>query len=249
MPVDRASMQKVLQQAYKYPDTPIQTLVSMNKMQLPVTEQTIAGFEQYQTNQHAMMQALSGMTEELTAYMSEPDSMREMLQVLSDAQDLPVLDADAMLQELEQTTCDVMFAQGAVSAGDQLQATDMTGNPPVLSAEQLTTYAEKFGMTEEQLTGLTKQLQDMHFDAQTIQTVLAKSDTTMQLANHLQALVAGAADKSMINAETMKEFFTSDGMKELLAAAVKEKFTLNPEKMQNPQEVRSEEHTSELQSR
>lgn len=237
MPVDRASMQKVLQQAYKYPDTPIQTLVSMNKMQLPVTEQTIAGFEQYQTNQHAMMQALSGMTEELTAYMSEPDSMREMLQVLSDAQDLPVLDADAMLQELEQTTGDVLFAQGAVIAGDQLQATDMTGNPPVLSAEQLTTYAEKFGMTEEQLTGLTKQLQDMHFDAQTIQTVLAKSDTTMQLANHLQALVAGAADKSMIDAETLKGFFTSDGMKELLAAAIKEKFTLNPEKMQNPQEV------------
>ena len=237
MPVDRASMQKVLQQAYKYPDTPIQTLVSMNKMQLPVTEQTIAGFEQYQTNQHAMMQALSGMTEELTAYMSEPDSMREMLQVLSDAQDLPVLDADTMLQELEQTTGDVLFAQGAVIAGDQLQATDMTGNPPVLSAEQLTTYAEKFGMTEEQLTGLTKQLQDMHFDAQTIQTVLAKSDTTMQLANHLQALVAGAADKSMIDAETLKGFFTSDGMKELLAAAIKEKFTLNPEKMQNPQEV------------
>ena len=219
MPVDRASMQKVLQQAYKYPDTPIQTLVSMNKMQLPVTEQTIAGFEQYQTNQHAMMQALSGMTEELTAYMSEPDSMREML------------------QELEQTTGDVLFVQGAVIAGDQLQATDMTGNPPVLSAEQLTTYAEKFGMTEEQLTGLTKQLQDMHFDAQTIQTVLAKSDTTMQLANHLQALVAGAADKSMIDAETLKGFFTSDGMKELLAAAMKEKFTLNPEKMQNPQEV------------
>ena len=213
MPVDRASMQKVLQQAYKYPDTPIQTLVSMNKMQLPVTEQTIAGFEQYQTNQHAM------------------------LQVLSDAQDLPVLDADTMLQELEQTTGDVLFAQGAVIAGDQLQATDMTGNPPVLSAEQLTTYAEKFGMTEEQLTGLTKQLQDMHFDAQTIQTVLAKSDTTMQLANHLQALVAGAADKSMIDAETLKGFFTSDGMKELLAAAIKEKFTLNPEKMQNPQEV------------
>ena len=231
MPVNRASMQKVLQQAYKYPDTPIQTLVSMNKMQLPVTEQTIAGFEQYQTNQHAMMQALSGMTEELTAYMSEPDSMREMLQVLSDAQDLPVLDADAMLQELEQTTGDVLFAQGTVSAGDQLQATDMTGNPPILSAEQLSTYAEKFGMTEEQLTNLTKQLQDMHLDAQTIQTVLTQSDTTMQLVNHLQALVAGAADKLMIDAETMKEFFASDGMKELLEAAVKEKFTLNPEKM------------------
>lgn len=214
MPVDRVSMQKVLQQAYKYPDTPIQSLVSMNKLQLPVTEQTIAGFEQYQTNQHAMMQALSGMTEELTAYMSEPESMREMLQVLSDVQDLPVLDVAAMPQ-----------------------AADVTGNPPVLSGEQLPAFAEKFGMTEEQITELTRQLQDMHFDAQTIQTVLAKSDTTMQLANHLQALVAGAADKSMIDAETMKEFFTSDGMKELLEAAVKEKFTLNPEKMENPQEV------------
>ena len=249
MPVDRASMQKVLQQAYKYPDTPVQTLVSMNKMQLPVTEQTITGFEQYQTNQHAMMQALSGMTEELTTYMSEPDSMREMLQVLSDSQDLPVLDAGAMLQRLEQAAGDVVFAQGQVSTGKSMQAADMTGNLPALSTEQLTLeqmpleqeqlslFAEKFDMTEEQLTKLTTQLQAMHFDAQTIHTVLAKSDTTMQLANHLQALVAGAADKSMIDAEMLKEFFTSDGMKELLAAAVKEKFTLNPEKMQNPQEV------------
>ena len=237
MPVDRASMQKVLQQAYKYPDASIQTLVSMNKMQLPVTEQTIAGFEQYQTNQHVMMQALSGMTEEITAYMSEPDGMREMLQVLSDAQDFPVLNADAMLQELEQTTGDALFAQGQINAGMELQATDMTGNPLVLSAEQVSAFAEKFGMTEEQLTDLTKQLQDMHFDAQTIQTLYTQSDTTMQLVNHLQALVAGAADKSMIDAETMKAFFMSDGMKELLEAAVKEKFTLNPEKMQYPQEV------------
>ena len=237
MPVDRASMQKVLQQAYKYPDASIQTLVSMNKMQLPVTEQTIAGFEQYQTNQHAMMQALSGMTEEITAYMSEPDGMREMLQVLSDAQDLPVLNADAMLQELEQTTGDAMFAQGQINAGMELQVTDMTDNPLALSAEQVSAFAEKFGMTGEQLTDLTKQLQDMHFDAQTIQTLYTQSDTTMQLVNHLQALVAGAADKSMIDAETMKEFFMSDGMKELLEAAVKEKFTLNPEKMQYPQDV------------
>lgn len=237
MPVDRASMQKVLQQAYKYPDASIQTLVSMNKMQLPVTEQTIAGFEQYQTNQHVMMQALSGMTEEITAYMSEPDGMREMLQVLSDAQDLPVLNEDAMLQELEQTTGDALFAQGQINAGMELQATDMTGNPLVLSAEQVSAFAEKFGMTEEQLTDLTKQLQDMHFDAQTIQTLYTQSDTTMQLVNHLQVLVAGAADKSMIDAETMKAFFMSDGMKELLEAAVKEKFTLNPEKMQYPQEV------------
>ncbi len=237
MPVDRASMQKVLQQAYKYPDASIQTLVSMNKMQLPVTEQTIAGCEQYQTNQHVMMQALSGMTEEITAYMSEPDGMREMLQVLSDAQDLPVLNADAMLQELEQTTGDALFAQGQINAGMELQATDMTGNPLVLSAEQVSAFAEKFGMTEEQLTDLMKQLQDMHFDAQTIQTLYTQSDTTMQLVNHLQALVAGAADKSMIDAETMKAFFMSDGMKELLEAAVKEKFTLNPEKMQYPQEV------------
>lgn len=237
MPVDRASMQKVLQQAYKYPDASIQTLVSMNKMQLPVTEQTIAGFEQYQTNQHVMMQALSGMTEEITAYMSEPDGMREMLQVLSDAQDLPVLNADAMLQELEQTTGDALFAQGQINAGMELQATDMTGNPLVLSAEQVSAFAEKFGMTEEQLTDFTKQLQDMHFDVQTIQTLYTQSDTTMQLVNHLQALVAGAADKSMIDAETMKAFFMSDGMKELLEAAVKEKFTLNPEKMQYPQEV------------
>ncbi len=237
MPADRASMQKILQQAYRYPEVDVQTIVSMNKMNLPVTEETIAGFEQYQTNQHAMMQALSGMTEELTTYMSNPEGMQEMLPILSDTQDLPVLDMDVLLRtdgQSGKTTPDILNP-ATEHAG--LQKEGISGTVPGISAEQIAAYAEKFGMAEGEISGITDQLLNMHLSAQTIQTVFDQSDTPMQLANHLQALVSAAADHAVTDTEKLKEFIASDNMKALLEMAVKDKFTLNPEKMEQPQEL------------
>lgn len=237
MPADRTSMQKILQQAYRYPEVDVQTIVSMNKMNLPVTEETIAGFEQYQTNQHAMMQALSGMTEELTTYMSNPEGMQEMLPILSDTQDIPVLDMDVLLRTDGQggkTTADILNP-ATEHAG--LQKEEISGTVSGISAEQIAAYAEKFGMAEGEISGITDQLLNMHLSAQTIQTVFDQSDTPMQLANHLQTLVSAAIDHAVSDTEKLKEFFASDNMKALLETAVKDKFTLNPEKMEQPQEL------------
>ena len=237
MPADRASMQKILQQAYRYPEVDVQTIVSMNKMNLPVTEETIAGFEQYQTNQHAMMQALSGMTEELTTYMSNPEGMQEMLPILSDTQDLPVMDMDLLLRANGQSgeaTPDILNPATEYAG---LQKEGISGPVPGISAEQIAAYAEKFGMAEGEISGITDQLLNMHLSAQTIQTVFDQSDTPMQLANHLQALVSAAVDHAVTDTEKLKEFFASDNMKALLEMAVKDKFTLNPEKMEQPQEL------------
>ena len=237
MPADRASMQKILQQAYRYPEVDVQTIVSMNKMNFPVTEETIAGFEQYQTNQHAMMQALSGMTEELTTYMSNPEGMQEMLPILSDTQDLPVLDMDVLLRTDGQSgkaTPDILNPATEYAG---LQKEGISGTVPGISAEQIAAYAEKFGMAEGEISGITDQLLNMHLSAQTIQTVFDQSDTPMQLANHLQALVSAAVDHAVTDTEKLKEFFASDNMKALLEMAVKDKFTLNPEKMEQPQEL------------
>lgn len=237
MPADRASMQKILQQAYRYPEVDVQTIVSMNKMNLPVTEETIAGFEQYQTNQHAMMQALSGMTEELTTYMSNPEGMQEMLPILSDTQDLPVMDMDLLLRANGQSgeaTPDILNPATEYAG---LQKEGISGTVPGISAEQIAAYVEKFGMAEGEISGITDQLLNMHLSAQTIQTVFDQSDTPMQLANHLQALVSAAVDHAVTDTEKLKEFFASDNMKALLEMAVKDKFTLNPEKMEQPQEL------------
>ena len=237
MPADRASMQKILQQAYRYPEVDVQTIVSMNKMNLPVTEETIAGFEQYQTNQHAMMQALSGMTEELTTYMSNPEGMQEMLPILSDTQDLPVMDMDLLLRANGQSgeaTPDILNPATEYAG---LQKEGISGTVPGISAEQIAAYVEKFGMAEGEISGITDQLLNMHLSAQTIQTVFDQSDTPMQLANHLQALVSAAVDHAVTDTEKLKEFFASDNMKAMLEMAVKDKFTLNPEKMEQPQEL------------
>ena len=54
MPLDKGSMVKLLSQSMKFPETPIQTLVSLNKMNIPVTAENIAQFERYQGYHHQL---------------------------------------------------------------------------------------------------------------------------------------------------------------------------------------------------
>lgn len=238
MSVDRASMQKVMQQSYKYPDTPIQTLVAMNKMKLPINEQTIAGFTQYQTNTHAMMEAVSGFTEELGRFLQAlegqtdlPQLYTDVIHVFSDAQDVANFDANAIFAKVQ--------ADGRTMAADTLlragQGNQMPDN--AISAEQLSSYSEKFGITEDVLENLTAQLRACGLDGNQTEALLQKSETPMQLLNNIQELVKAAVTHSQITDETMQKLWLSDSFKQLLESAVKEKLTLHPAKLEHPQDI------------
>ncbi|MDE5862962.1 MAG: flagellar hook-length control protein FliK, partial [Lachnospiraceae bacterium] len=54
MPVDKAGLVKILSQSMKYPEASMQTLVSLNKMNIPVTEANIAQYERYQSYSHQL---------------------------------------------------------------------------------------------------------------------------------------------------------------------------------------------------
>ncbi len=71
MPLDKSSMQKIMQQAYKYPDASIDTLVSMNKLNIPVTEATITQFNEYMSNNHQMMNSLTSLVNDIAAMSNE----------------------------------------------------------------------------------------------------------------------------------------------------------------------------------
>ncbi|MBQ9984508.1 MAG: flagellar hook-length control protein FliK [Lachnospiraceae bacterium] len=54
LPVDKGNMVKLLSQSMKFEGTSMQTLVGLNKMNIPVTEGNIAQYERYQGMQHQL---------------------------------------------------------------------------------------------------------------------------------------------------------------------------------------------------
>ena len=54
MPVDKSSMVTILSQSMRFEGTSLQTLVSMNKMQIPVTAENITQFGRYENLQHSL---------------------------------------------------------------------------------------------------------------------------------------------------------------------------------------------------
>ncbi len=53
-PLDRGSITHLLSQSMKFPETSIDTLVSLNKMNIPVTAETIAQYQRYEGFQHQL---------------------------------------------------------------------------------------------------------------------------------------------------------------------------------------------------
>lgn len=52
MPIDKQSIQKILQQSLKFPDTSIKNLVAMNKIGLPINETNTSQITQYESYHH-----------------------------------------------------------------------------------------------------------------------------------------------------------------------------------------------------
>ena len=69
MPVDKNSLVKILSQSMKFEGTSMQTLVSLNKMDIPVTEENIAQYERYQSYNHQLSEDVQRTTEGMTSFV------------------------------------------------------------------------------------------------------------------------------------------------------------------------------------
>lgn len=238
MRVDRASMQRLIQQAYKYPDASIQTLATMNKMNLAVDAQSIRQFELYQTNQHQIMQEITELSDALADTVRtfgdgmSPEQTQtafaEVLQLLSDAEDAPVLDPKSLFAGQETLS---------VSVAGQEAGRLMAAAPEASGTELASALAEKLHIGEADAMAVTKQLTDMGLPKEVVSAMLSQSETPAQFMNHLQQALDYAVQEKQIPAERVQELLQSDSMKELFAGVIKEKFTIQPDKLQRPDEV------------
>lgn len=71
MPIDKETITKFLRQMILNPDTDVKTLVQLQKMGLPVTEENIARFESYQNHEYRLANEVTNVAADISRLMGE----------------------------------------------------------------------------------------------------------------------------------------------------------------------------------
>lgn len=258
LPVDKANMVKVLSQSMKFEGTSLQTLVSLHKMNIPITEENIAQYERYQGLQHQLTgdiaDAAKGIADFVRAFPADTDG-QTLMQTARQIADL-FLDGTG-------NTADAQNPGGnEMTAGESMEQI-ATGEEIVNAADQevaLTGEMSKADGTEQTAQTQSKLLQ------QNIENYVKDTDTSLsgkELAKVADSMrQAGVADTEIVAAfqkadsdqnllqnvlqavqnsqttdQAIRQFLRQDGFQNLLSEVVKKAFSLNPKQMKDAREI------------
>lgn len=291
MSVDKGSMQKLMQQSYKFPDMPLDSIIQLNKMNIPVNETTIGQYNDYMNNVHQLANDVSNLAgsvsdlqgELINEVMNMSGSIDEMfnasnalLQIFSDALDLPegmvsgdqtiineeaVLNSEAAIAEGEEAfvsaekevadgnavnpdTVGMQNKESAARMGLEaiegnraekaIQETALQSMDDTAKDGAAKTVESRLGLTKEGLESFVDKLKSLGMDETVVRDMTNNSETPLKLLN---TITKELQNQTNIPADKIREFFDSKEYKQILERGVKDKFTLDPQKMKNPTEV------------
>lgn len=254
MPVDKSSMQRIMQQSYKYPDTSISTIIDMNKMGIEVNEANIKQYEDYQNNQHQLTNDIAKLSNDIMDLMQHTyqsaDSIEEIIKfndklfnIISDEADMSnILENNNSNPELINGNVDnISEIELLEEAVEHKLMTDIKKDNNFensnLNNEILdnlkSELSDKIGLDKNNIDELFNELKKLGIDDNSIKQLSEKTESKMQLINNINALI----NSNEIDAELLKDFFSSHQFKTLLNDTVKEKMSIKADDMSEPQEI------------
>lgn len=258
LPVDKANMVKVLSQSMKFEGTSLQTLVSLHKMNIPITQENIAQYERYQGLQHQLTgdiaDAAKGMADFVKAFPADTDGqtlMQTARQIADLFSDGTGNTTDA--QNIGENEMTAGEAAGQASTGEEIvnaadqevaltgempkaEGTEQTAQTPAkLLQQNIESYAKD---TDTSLSGkeLAKVADSMR-QAGVADTEIAAA---FQKADSDQALlqnVLQAVQHTQTTDQAIRQFLRQDGFQNLLSEVVKKAFSLDPKQMKDAKEI------------
>lgn len=244
MPVDKGSMQKIMQQSYKYPDASIDTLVNLNKLGLPVNETSISQYNDYVSNSHQLYNDISNINNSILEFSSEVIN-----NIGGDNQ--PAISGDNVMQLLDFN--DTLL--GALSDAEDMEnisplineskeMPDITLDEPVVDTLlskgiDVDKSSERLGVDADTLKGVYEGLSKLGVDDETLKNIANESKTPLQLLNNINKAVGDAFKENpeSFNLNEVKQFFTSEEYNKVLSGGINKKFTLDTKDMKNPGEI------------
>lgn len=258
LPVDKANMVKVLSQSMKFEGTSLQTLVSLHKMNIPITEENIAQYERYQGLQHQLTGDIADAAKEMADFVRAFPTDTDGQTLMQTARQI----ADLFPDGTGNTTDVQNSGRNEMTAGEAMKQI-ATGEEIVNAADQkvaLTGEMSKADSTEQTAQTQSRLLQ------QNIENYVKDTDTSLsgkKLANVADSMrQAGVADTEIVAAfqkadsdqnllqnvlqavqnsqatdQAIRQFLRQDGFQNLLSEVVKKAFSLNPKQMKDAREI------------
>ena len=257
MPVDKGSMQRIMQQSYKFPDASIDTIINLNKIGMPVTEANIAQYEAYMTNNHQLTQDICNISKSIVDMNKETVSNilnhmgttseegieqlftfnSNLLGALSDSVDSANVVIDDMLKNVQiLKENDTNISANVNYKSNLIMDNNVNSDMTTEFIDKVTDFSSKINIKPENVEGLIKELKNAGLSDNIINTIIDKSETPMQLLNNINEVISRSQALN-INSENIKELLSSDSYNQVLSETIQDKLSINPKDMENPKEI------------
>ena len=262
MPVDKGSMVTILSQSMRFEGTSLQTLVSMNKMQIPVTAENITQFERYENLQHSLTSDIAATAESVADFASafpQGTDGQTMLQIAGTISELFVPQAESMDAEQGQSaianmtdnmtdtaetdipydmasdTEDAHIMKNTMTSGQPAITETVTGTNDRIMNKMIASFVGKAetNLSEEQFQTVAKALTQVGVPETEVNRLFQNASSE---GNLFQNMIHTLQTSSLPDA-ALQNFFQDASLKDLMSEIVKKAFSVDPKKMKDPKEI------------
>ena len=263
MPVDKGSMVTILSQSMKFEGTSLQTLVSMNKMQIPVTAENITQFERYENLQHSLtgdiaataesvadfasafpqgtdgqtMLQIAGTISELFVPQSESTDVEQVQSAIADMTDNMTDTAESDIpHDMASDTEDAAHIMKNTMTSEQPAITEtVTGTNDRIMNKMIASFVGKAetNLSEEQFQNVAKALTQAGVPETEVSRLFQNASSE---GNLFQNMLHTLQTGSLPDA-ALQNFFQDASLKDLMSEIVKKAFSVDPKKMKDPKEI------------
>lgn len=256
MPIDRNSIMKILQQLVNFPKAGISTVIDMVRCEIPITQESLNQFEQYQQHTHQLNTQMDSVLTQMTAAFesmgAEEAFSGDILrfnQLVVDTftttrleQPLPQLTLlDAFVMEPGEVESFYARMEGMQSDGTGQVVTDENGNAflkeSLLLDEAGMPVQGKNGeyvFANEIQSAFANQLKTLGISEDAVRVMLDPNNTAEDLLKVIQDYVKN--DNSLSDT-AIKHFFSSREYTVLLESVAQQHWKLTPEQVKSPEQV------------
>lgn len=262
MPVDKGSMVTILSQSMRFEGTSLQTLVSMNKMQIPVTAENITQFERYENLQHSLtgdiaataesvadfasvfpqgtdgqtMLQIAGMISELFVPQTESMDVEQGQSAVADMTDNMTDTAETDIpHDMASDTEDAHIMKNTMTSGQPAITETVTGTNDRIMNKMIASFVGKAetNLSEEQFQNVAKALTQAGVPETEVSRLFQNASSEGNLfQNMLHTLQTGSLPDA-----ALQNFFQDASLKDLMSEIVKKAFSVDPKKMKSPKEI------------
>lgn len=263
MPVDKSSMVTILSQSMRFEGTSLQTLVSMNKMQIPVTAENITQFGRYENLQHSLTGDIAATAESVADFASafpQGTDGQTMLQIAGTISELFAPQTESMDAEQGQSAIADMtenmtdtaesdiphdMASDTEDAAHIMKNTMTSGQPAITETvtgtndrimnKMIASFVgkEETNLSEEQFQTIAKALTQAGVPETEVSRLFQNASSE---GNLFQNMLHTLQTGSLPDA-ALQNLFQDASLKDLMSEIVKKAFSVDPKKMKDPKEI------------